>query len=136
MKKGKEDLVRALKDGIGEVEELMGEIKERLLQAAEGLRVEQDGEAFQRLSGGIENLRDLIDFFEQVKEGLTCLGDPSIPQERLLCWDRSVELFQEMLSAFERKDWITVADIIEYELKPVLEAGREGLREINLSLKG
>lgn len=136
MKEKKEELMKVLINGVEEVEGLAGEIRERLLRAAKGLRVEQSEETFRSLSTGIENLKDLMAFLEQMKEGLKCLKDLSIPEDRLKCWDRSVELFQDMLSAFEMKDWITVADLIEYELSPLLEEGERSLKELGTVLKG
>lgn len=134
-RKGKEDLLKAITEGVVEVEKLMGEIRDRFLEVVNMLRVKQDEEAFYRLSGGMENLKDLMAFLNQLREGLESLDNPSIPQKELQCWERSTGLFKEMLSAFEQKDWITVADLIEYELVPILEKGREELKELGKLLK-
>ncbi|MCK7467509.1 MAG: hypothetical protein MZU91_04845 [Desulfosudis oleivorans] len=39
-----------------------------------------------------------------------------------------------MLSAFEAKDWITVADLIQYELKPVLSGIEADLARVKEEL--
>ncbi len=134
-KRGKEELLKAITEGVVEVEGLVGEMRERFLEVVNNLRVKQDEEAFYRLSGGMENLKDLMAFLDQLKEGLESLDNPSLSWKGLKCWEGSTELFKEMLSAFEREDWVTVADIIEYELVPILEKGREELKELEHLLK-
>ena len=38
--------------------------------------------------------------------------------------DRIESLFSEMLKAQESQDWILLADLVEYEILPVLQRGR------------
>ena len=76
----------------------------------------------------MDNLSDLMDFVRELRNGLE---QSEISSESLSSWNKSVDIFKEMLSAFEGKDWITLADLIEYELNPLLLEGKNGLSELN-----
>ncbi len=54
-----------------------------------------------------------------------------ISMEAFACWDNSLGIFREMLSAFETRDWVTLSDLIQYELPPLFEEGKKGLSEIS-----
>jgi len=125
-------VLNAIKMGIEETLGIIGEIREGLLDCSRRLRVEQEGQVFTTLSEGIKNLSYLMDFIKELKNGLDhlMLKGCNLPEGSLSCWDRSLEIFKEMHSAFERKDWITVSDIIEYELYPLLIEGEKGLSKL------
>jgi hypothetical protein len=52
-------------------------------------------------------------------------GVPSRPRDAFASLEKSVDLFREMNAAMERKDWVSLADLIQYELSPLLEEGRK-----------
>lgn len=124
------ELVEAMRNGIRETLEIIENMGEDLTNCSSLLRVEQSERVFISLSGGLENLGHLMDFIQEIKRGIGHLKGRDISAEPLSCWDKSLSLFKEMLSAFENKDWITVADLIQYETYPLLEEGRKGLTEL------
>ena len=126
--KKKEELLTAIKDGIISACESIGQISGRLMACANSLRIEQTEKVFNDISVLMDNLSDLMDFVRELRNGLE---QSEISSESLSIWNKSVDIFKEMLSAFEGKDWITLADLIEYELNPLLLEGKNGLSELN-----
>jgi len=126
--KKKEELLTAIKDGIISTCESIGQISGRLMDCANSLRIEQTEKVFNDISVLMDNLSDLMDFVRELRNGLE---QSEISSESLSSWNKSVDIFKEMLSAFEGKDWITLADLIEYELNPLLLEGKNGLSELN-----
>ena len=126
--KKKEELLTAIKDGIISTCESIGQISGRLMDCANSLRIEQTEKVFNDISVLMDNLSDLMDFVRELRNGLE---QSEISSESLSIWNKSVDIFKEMLSAFEGKDWITLADLIEYELNPLLLEGKNGLSELN-----
>ena len=126
--KKKEELLTAITDGIISTCESIGQISARLMDCANFLRIEQTERVFNDISVSMDNLSDLMDFVRELRNGLE---QYEISSESLSSWNNSVDIFKEMLSAFEGKDWITLADLIEYELNPLLLEGKNGLSELN-----
>jgi len=124
------ELLSAMRKGITEALGIIGEIGDGLLGCSDLLRVEQTDKVFIDLSEWIKNLGCLMDFIKELKRGVGYLKGVGTSTEPLLCWDRSFNVFEEMLSAFENKDWITLADLIQYELHPLLVEGEKGLSEL------
>jgi len=121
------ELIVAMRNGISETLEVIKVIGEDLVSSADLLRNEESERVFTSLSDGLENLANLMDFVREIKRGIGHLGGDALSADLLSCWDRSLTLFKEMLSAFENRDWITVADLIQYEIYPLLEEGHKGL---------
>ena len=129
--KKEDELLIAVKKGVTGTTEIVDEMGNRLMECARLLRVEQSEMVFTALSEEIDNISQLVEFIKELKGGLGHLKGINIPPETFSCWDNSVGLFKEMLSAFEGKDWITLADLIEYELNPLFLEGKKGLSELN-----
>lgn len=127
------ELRDTLVNSLTETSELVEEISDRLLNCANSLRVEPSSQTFTAISEGIDNLKRLMDYVKELKRALEHiqLQGHAVSLDPLLCWDNSLDLFKEMLAAFENKDWITLCDIIQYELQPILADGKKGLIEIN-----
>ncbi len=125
-------LLTAIKTGITEVEGLIGIAAEGLYNCAADLRVEQSEEAFQNLSKGMKSLNAIVDFITHVDKGIDQLNQMGlhINKEPLKRWGESLGIFEDMLAAFESQDWVTVCDLIQFEIDPLLRKGREGLKEI------
>ncbi|MCC7202939.1 MAG: hypothetical protein IT393_09810 [Nitrospirae bacterium] len=129
--KKREELLTAINDGIVSTCEIIGQISGRLIDCANFLRMEQNEKVFNEITALMDNLSDLMDFIRELKNGL---GQFEISPESLSSWDKSVDIFKEMLPVFEGKDWITLADLIEYELNPLLLEGKNGLSELKQRL--
>jgi len=130
---GKEqEVINTIKRGLVEAQDIMREIETGLMNSANQLRVEQHEEIFTALSISMNDLYHLMNFIDEVRKGIEHLKsrEYEVSSEPLSCWDKSVDIFHEMLSAFERKDWVTLSDLIEYELQPLLSEGKRGLVEL------
>lgn len=130
MKKTEKDLLEVLRRGVSESVDIVEEIYKGLKECSSAMRVEQTDTAFSALSQGFTNLNHLIQFLGEVKKGVACLQGFDIPERPFSCWENSLTLFNEMHSSFKNRDWVTLADLIEYELDPLLQEGREGLIEL------
>ncbi|NOZ26202.1 MAG: hypothetical protein GXO94_08965 [Nitrospirae bacterium] len=126
------ELVGAIQKGIAETDGVVTEIGEKLLDCVNLLRTEQSDDVFMALSEGIKNLDYLMEFVREVRKGVEHLRlrGYDISMEPFACWDDSLDIFKEMLSAFESKDWVTLSDLIQYELPQILGEGRQGLSAI------
>jgi len=131
------ELVEALRKGISEADGIVTEIGDGLLDCVNLLRSEQSDEVFMALSEGIRNLDHLMGFVREVKRGIghLRLRGYDISMDSFACWDDSLTIFRDMLSAFETRDWVTLSDLIQYELPPLLREGRKGLSEISERLQ-
>jgi len=116
---------------------IVKDISDRLSETASLLRIEQSEQVFSRLSEEMDNLNHLIDFIRELKSGIEHLRlkGIDISTEPLLVWDNFLDVFKEMLSAFESQDWITLADLIQYEIKPLLTDGENGLADLQKNLQ-
>ncbi len=132
-----EELVKAIRKGITEADEIVTEIEDGLQDCVNLLRTEQSDRVFTALSEGLKNLNHLMDFIREVKKGIEHLRlkGHDISMEPFACWDNSLDIFREMLSAFETRDWVTLSDLIQYELPPLFEEGKKGLSEIRERLQ-
>ncbi|MBI5681945.1 MAG: hypothetical protein HZC45_02050 [Deltaproteobacteria bacterium] len=127
------DVIDAMKKGVGDTIGMIDEICERLKDCSNLLRIEQGKEVFNSLSQGIENIKSLLDLINELNIGIGYLSTSgySISKEIFSNLDKTKGVFNEMLSAFEGKDWITVADIMEYEINPILLEIKKGLDTLN-----
>jgi dsDNA-specific endonuclease/ATPase MutS2 len=116
---------------------IVKEIGDSLFETASLLRIEQSERVFRSLSEGIDNLNHLMDFIRELRSGMEHLKlkGIDISMEPLLVWDNFLDVFREMLSAFESQDWITLADLIQYEIKPLLTDGENGLADLQKNLQ-
>lgn len=128
------ELVNVLKEGLDDAVWSAGSIGNRLLESSDRLRIDHDEGTFRMLSEEIGNLGCLVDLVDGLRKGANCLQTSSVGPDLFGSWGRSLALFQEMLSALERKDWILLADLIRYELRPVLEKGEMELAAFRKSL--
>jgi hypothetical protein len=141
MAKGDDDRDMEIMDSIRKsvigAADIVKEIGDSLFETASLLRIEQSEQVFRSLSEGMDNLNSLIDFIRELKSGIEHLRlkGIDISMEPLLIWDSFLDVFREMLSAFESHDWITLADLIQYEVKPLLIGGKNGLAEVHKNLQ-
>lgn len=131
-----DELLNAMKEGVSDVSGIVGVLESDLTDCATALRIEHSETVFRKLAEGIQNLEHLMDFLGQLREGLGHLSRSggrsfgSFPDSA----GQVQPLFRDMLSAFEAKDWITVADLIQYELKPVLSGIEADLARVKEEL--
>ena len=119
------ELLARIREGVEAAISVVGEIDAGLLDCSKRLRVDPSNEAFTVLSAGLTNLGDLIALAEEVRKGVAHLTSLPVPEGAFSALDKSADLFREMQAAMERKDWISLADLIQYELSPVLGEGKK-----------
>jgi len=106
-------------------------ITKGLLEAAELYRVADEQEANLNFIKIVTSLRDFVNFVTQLKNANV------IPWEKLeikgmdidTYYTRMIKLIDEMLDVQEDEDWILLADLIEYELAPIMNKWKEFLME-------
>jgi len=133
-----QQLVSAIRGGVTEVLRVISQIREGFLECASQLRIEQNQRTFNALSVRLDNMEHLVVLVGELKNGLNELSSRgyNVSSEGLSTWDKSLPLFKEMLTAFEHKDWITLSDLIEYELEPFLIEGEKGFSALLEDMKG
>lgn len=124
------ELLSRIREGVESALSVVGEIDGRLLDCSKRLRVDPSGEAFTALSTGLTNLGDLIDLVKEIGNGAAHLASRPLPADAFASLEKSVSLFQGMQEALEGKDWITLADLIQYELSPLLGQGEKDLAAV------
>ena len=129
-----EELLNVLRRGVSESVQLVEEMQKDFKQCSSKIRMEQDEPVFNELSQNFTNLTYLIGFLEEVKKGVVYLDGFNVPEAPFSCWENSLSLFNEMYDSFQNRDWITLADLIEYELDPLLQTGKDGLIELKEQL--
>lgn len=126
------EIRQALIGGLEECDNAIGLIAERVLLCAQGLRANPDQGVFDAMGTLIDNLRGLTELVRGIGDSVSALGVSSAP---LAAWGRGPRIFAEMGSAFERNDWVALADLLQYELHPMLAEGREGFGVVLSVLK-
>jgi hypothetical protein len=124
------ELLEKIREGVDTALEVVGEIDRGLLDSSKRLRVDPTDETFTALSAGISNLGDLVALVNGIRDGAAHLSSQIVPAETFGSLEKSLSLFQNMQAAMEGKDWITLADLIQYELSPLLAEGEKDLAAV------
>ncbi len=98
------------------------EITAGLKESAELYRVADEQEANLNFVKVITALRDFINFITQLKR-VNIINWDNLDLED--DYDKLIKLIDEMLDVQEDEDWILLADLIEYELSPLMESWKE-----------
>lgn len=124
------ELLARIREGIDNALAVVGEIDRRLLTCSNRLRVDPSDDTFTALSLEISNLDALVALVQEIKNGVAHLASRPVPTDAFASLEKSLSLFQQMLAAMEGKDWVTLADLIQYELSPLLADGAKDLSGI------
>jgi len=120
-KKEKEaELLKVIRGSIPDARSTVQELEQVFKDNVYSLRVEAGDDAFLTLSQNIRDLQYLMNFIGELREGIGFFDAIDLPNDPVTHQDSGVRLFREMNSALETKDWIMLADLIEYELAPLL----------------
>lgn len=109
------DLRAALNDGIRECMAVSEIVAGRMLACADSLRINPDADALGALGQLVEDLRAIDELVGGIGAAASSLG-----LRADIGWALSAPIFGAMGAAFERGDWVSVADVLQYELHPVL----------------
>jgi hypothetical protein len=90
------------------------------LDNVQPLRLEEDETVFVNLTQNINELQYFLEFIKELKRGIDHLKRDDLPPDPMLSDGSALNLFKDMYTAFESRDWIMLSDLIEYELSPLL----------------
>jgi len=124
------ELLAKIREGIDNALAVIGEIDRRPLACSNRLRVDPSDDTFTALSSEISNLDALVALVQEIKNGVAHLASRPVPAGTFDSLEKSLSLFQQMQSAMEGKDWVALADLIQYELSPLLADGAKDLSGI------
>lgn len=127
---GQVELQARILEGVEAAVSVVGEIDASLVDCSKRLRVDPSNETFSALSMGIANLGDLVALAGEIRKGVDHLESRPVPADAFASLEKSVDLFREMQAAMERKDWVSLADLIQYELSPLLGDGEKELAAV------
>ena len=109
---------KVLEDIPNKIDEITAGLKE----AAELYRVADEQEANLNFVKVVTTLRDFINFITQLKR-VNIINWENLDLED--DYEKLIKLIDEMLDVQEDEDWILLADLIEYELTPIMESWKE-----------
>lgn len=123
---GVKDLVR---EGVQNLETSLGEIVPALLRVSSDYRLGRDASANSGFGQCLEALRSVIELVAKFREVSASGAFPDFPAALTFAGhdQRLLGLLNEMSSAQQGRDWIFLADLIEYELVPILKEMAGGL---------
>ncbi|GEM_PF-206297 len=98
-------------------------IKNGVLQASELYRVADEQEANLNFIKVLNALRSFINFIIQIRRANLVDWDNMLVSDTTIdtVYERSIKLIDEIIEVQEDEDWVLLADLLEYELLPVLD---------------
>ena len=121
------ELFSTILQGVETAVSVVDDIEAGLLDCSKQLRIDPSLDAFTLLSTGISNLGDMITLIQEIFKGCAYLQNNLVPAESVSAFEKSVDLFREAQASMERNDWISLADLIQYEISPVLQESKREL---------
>ncbi|MBI4683429.1 MAG: hypothetical protein HY757_10075 [Nitrospirae bacterium] len=138
LKKGTEnpELFNAIKESVKDARYSAQKLSEVFTENIQPLRMEENERVFIDFIHNIKELECFLDFIKQLKEGMRFFEGFGLPSDPIMSQDSGINLFNEMNSALESKDWIMLSDLIEYELSPLLMKEDEWLSALDEKILG
>jgi len=125
------ELFNAIRNSITDARYSARKLAEVFTGNIQPLRMEESENVFINLTQNIQDLECFLEFFSELREGLRYFDGFGLPPDPVSSQGAGLNLFQEMHSALESKDWIMLSDLIEYELSPLLLKEDEWLGSLN-----
>lgn len=116
----KPELFNAIKESVKDARYSAQKLSEVFTDNIQPLRMEENESVFVNFIQNIKELECFLDFIKELKEGMRFFDGFGLPSDPIMSQDSGLNLFNEMNSALEAKDWIMLSDLIEYELSPLL----------------
>lgn len=129
------ELLAAIKNSITDARQVVQELAQVFTKSIQPLRLEESEAVFNDLSQNIYDLQGLMEFLSELKNGMDFYEGFSLPTDPISSNDNGLNLFKEMLTSMESRDWIMLADLIEYELSPLLMNQSEWLGKLDEKLE-
>ena len=134
VKSDQPELLSAIKNSISDARQVVKELAEVLSERIQPLRLEESESVFNDLTQNIYDLQGLMEFISELKDGMNYYEGFGLPSDPISSNNEGLRLFKEMLTSMESKDWIMLADLIEYELSPMLIKEEEWLGKLDEKL--
>jgi len=125
------ELLSAIKNSIGDTRQVVKELAEVFAERIQPLRLEESEAVFNDLTQNIYDLQGLMNFLSELKDSIHYFDGFGLPSDPISSNDEGLKLFREMLKSMESRDWIMLADLIEYELSPILMQQEEWLGKLD-----
>lgn len=132
----KPELFNAIRNSITDARYSAKKLAEVFTENIQPLRMEESEKVFVDLSQNIQDLDCFLEFITQLGEGMRYFDGFGLPPDPISSQGAGLNLFKEMHSALESKDWIMLSDLIEYELSPLLLKQDEWLGSLNEKILG
>ncbi|RJQ13672.1 MAG: hypothetical protein C4560_13830 [Nitrospiraceae bacterium] len=129
------ELFGAIKDSIQDARNVVQQLAHSFQDNVRSLRMDGDDSAFKELTQNIGDLDSLLKYIKELGDGVNCLDGMGLPPDPITAQGFGINLFREMHTAIEVKDWIMLSDLIEYELAPLLGKEDEWLGSLDEKLK-
>ena len=114
------ELLRIIKGSLADARDSVQKLAHLFIDNVRQLRMQESEEVFNQLAQNIVNLQYFMEFIGELRTGMRYFGDFGLPLDPITYMDSGIKLFREMHAAIEKKDWIMLSDLIEYELSPLL----------------
>lgn len=125
------ELFNAIRNSIADARYSAKKLAEVFTENIQPLRMEESESVFVNLTQNIQELDCFMGFITELREGMRYFDGFGLPPDPISSQGAGLNLFQEMHSALESKDWIMLSDLIEYELSPLLLKQDEWLGSLN-----
>ena len=120
-------LLTTIMRGVDTAISVADDIEAGLLDCSKRLRVDPSTDTFTALSVGISNLGDMVALIQEIHKGCAHLQNNPVPSEFVTVFEKSIDLFREAQASMERQDWVSLADLIQYEISPILKESKQEL---------
>jgi len=127
---GKTAILEVIRNSLGDARDTVSALDESLMENVKRLRVESSEYVFTNLMQDIRDLQCLMEFLGELKAGMVHFDDFGIGDDPITAEGAGVKVFREMNSAFASGDWVTLSDLIEYELSALLKKEESWLQEL------
>jgi hypothetical protein len=121
----KAELLIAIKGSMDDGRDVVNRLNNYFMDCVNKLRVEQSQEVLLQLTEAIENLQYFVEFAFELKNGIACFDNFGMNDDPISSENAGVQIFRDLLSAMENQDWVMLADLVEYELSPLLKSEDE-----------
>ncbi len=128
------EVLAAIKNSIGDAKQVVKELADVFTERIQPLRQEESERVFNDLTQNIYDLQCLMEFISELKEGMRFYDGFGLPPDPISSDNAGLKLFKEMLASMESRDWIMLADLIEYELSPLLMQEEDWLQKLDEKL--
>lgn len=130
------DPAQKLIEMIGGMEEYLAGLVDQLPNVGDAFRMGGPEEANAMLNLALEGVGALADLISSARTlSRTDLSELTVAGESLGALEQAgIDVLRELKAAQEKRDWVTVADLIEYELAPILRRWLPMLPHVRLRL--